>query len=61
MLKFRRTILKASAGLLVAGPMFGHRQALAQTPACDDNPTPVKLKARFTHRKHPGAASWWMV
>lgn len=40
MLKSRRKILQASAGIVLAGPMFGQRRALALAPACDDSPTP---------------------
>lgn len=47
MLKSRRTILRASAGLLIAGPMFGNRQALAQTPSCDGNTTPRQIEGPF--------------
>jgi len=47
MLKFRRKILKASAGLLLAGPVFSQRQALAQTPACDDSPTPRQIEGPY--------------
>lgn len=47
MLKFRRKILQASAGFLLAGPMLIQRQALAQTPACDDNPTPRQIEGPY--------------
>lgn len=47
MLKFRRKILQASAGLLVVGPMTGQRQVLAQTPACDDKPTPRQIEGPY--------------
>ena len=47
MLKSRRKILQASAGLVLAGPMFGQRRALAQTPACDDSPTPRQIEGPY--------------
>jgi protocatechuate 3,4-dioxygenase beta subunit len=47
MLKSRRSILKASAGLCIAGPLFGNSQAMAQTPSCDDNPTPRQIEGPF--------------
>ena len=47
MLKFRRTILKVGAGLFIAGPMFGNRQALAQTPSCDGKTTPRQIEGPF--------------
>ena len=47
MLKSRRKILQASAGLMVVGPMLGHRQSLAQTPACDDEPTPRQIEGPY--------------
>lgn len=47
MLKFRRKILQASAGLLLAGPMFGQRRTLAQTPACDESPTPQQIEGPY--------------
>ncbi|WP_306481630.1 intradiol ring-cleavage dioxygenase [Limnobacter sp.] len=47
MLKFRRKILQASAGLLLAGPLFSQRHALAQTPACDDSPTPRQIEGPY--------------
>jgi len=53
MLKFRRTILKVGAGLFIAGPMFGNRQALAQTPSCDDNPTPRQIEGPFYSPQTP--------
>ena len=47
MLKSRRKILQASVGLVLAGPMFGQRSALAQTPACDDSPTPRQIEGPY--------------
>lgn len=47
MLKYRRTILQASAGLLIAGPMLAQRHVLAQTPECTDNPTPRQIEGPY--------------
>jgi len=47
MLKFRRKILQAGAGLVLAGPMFSQRRALAQTPECVDNPTPRQIEGPY--------------
>jgi protocatechuate 3,4-dioxygenase beta subunit len=47
MLKFRRKILQASAGLVLVGPLFGQRQVLAQTPECTDNPTPRQIEGPY--------------
>lgn len=47
MLKLRRKILQASAGLVFAGPMLAQRRALAQTPACDDSPTPRQIEGPY--------------
>ena len=47
MLKSRRKILQASAGLMVVGPLLGPRQSLAQTPACDDVPTPRQIEGPY--------------
>ncbi len=47
MLKLRRKILQASAGLVVAGPMLGQRQVLAQTPECNPNPTPRQIEGPY--------------
>lgn len=47
MLKFRRKILQAGAGLVLAGPMLGQRRALAQTPECVDNPTPRQIEGPY--------------
>ncbi|WP_341709767.1 intradiol ring-cleavage dioxygenase [Limnobacter sp.] len=47
MLKFRRKILQASAGLVFAGPMLGQRQVLAQTPECNPNPTPRQIEGPY--------------
>lgn len=47
MLKFRRKILQASASLLAVGPMIGQRLVLAQTPACDDKPTPRQIEGPY--------------
>ncbi len=47
MLKFRRKILQAGAGLALAGPMFSQRRALAQTPECVDNPTPRQIEGPY--------------
>lgn len=53
MLKFRRKILQASAGLLLASPMFRQGHALAQTPACDDSPTPRQIEGPYYTPKTP--------
>ena len=47
MLKLRRKILQASAGLVFAGPMLGQRQVLAQTPECNPNPTPRQIEGPY--------------
>ncbi|MEK9815960.1 MAG: intradiol ring-cleavage dioxygenase [Limnobacter sp.] len=47
MLKFRRKILQSVAGLVLAGPMFSQRRALAQTPECVDNPTPRQIEGPY--------------
>ncbi|KYP12803.1 MAG: intradiol ring-cleavage dioxygenase [Limnobacter sp.] len=47
MLKFRRKILQAGAGLVLADPMFSQRRALAQTPECVDNPTPRQIEGPY--------------
>ncbi|MGV3469341.1 dioxygenase family protein [Limnobacter sp.] len=47
MLKFRRKILQAGAGLVLAGPMLGQRRAIAQTPECVDNPTPRQIEGPY--------------
>lgn len=47
MLKFRRKVLQAGAGLVLAGPMFSRRRALAQTPECVDNPTPRQIEGPY--------------
>lgn len=47
MLKSRRKVLQAGAGLMFVGPMLGHRQSLAKTPACDDTPTPRQIEGPF--------------
>lgn len=47
MLKYRRTILQAGAGLLIAGPMLAQRPVLAQTPDCTDNPTPRQIEGPY--------------
>lgn len=47
MLKYRRTILQAGAGLLIAGPMLAQRHVLAQTPECTDNPTPRQIEGPY--------------
>ena len=47
MLRLRRKILQASAGLVLVGPLFGQRQALAQTPQCADSATPRQIEGPF--------------
>ncbi|MEW6204930.1 MAG: intradiol ring-cleavage dioxygenase [Pseudomonadota bacterium] len=47
MLKYRRKILQAGAGLLIAGPMLAQRHVLAQTPECTDNPTPRQIEGPY--------------
>lgn len=47
MLKYRRTILQAGAGLLIAAPWFTWRQALALTPACSDEPTARQIEGSY--------------
>lgn len=47
MLKLRRKILQASAGLVLVGPLFGHRRLLAQTPECFDGATPRQIEGPF--------------
>jgi protocatechuate 3,4-dioxygenase beta subunit len=47
MLKYRRTILQAGAGLLVAAPWFTWRQALALTPACSGEPTARQIEGPY--------------
>lgn len=47
MLKFRRQILQAGVGLALVGPLGVQRTALAQTPACDENPTPRQIEGPF--------------
>lgn len=47
MLKFRRKILQASAGLFFAGPMFGQRIVLAQTPECAESATPRQIEGPY--------------
>lgn len=47
MLKFRRQILQAGVGLALVGPLGVQRTALAQTAACDENPTPRQIEGPF--------------
>jgi protocatechuate 3,4-dioxygenase beta subunit len=47
MQKLRRRILQASAGFMLAGPMLGQRQTLAQTPECADSATPRQIEGPF--------------
>lgn len=53
MLKFRRKILQGSAAMLLLWPLFGYRKVLAQTPACDDNPTPKQIQGPFYTPQSP--------
>lgn len=53
MLKSRRKILQAGAGLIVLVPILGHRQTLAQTPACDDEPTPRQIEGPYFTPQSP--------
>ncbi|MFN7507258.1 MAG: hypothetical protein ACK5Q1_17045, partial [Limnobacter sp.] len=53
MLKFRRKILQASAGFLIAGPMLGQRRALAQTPACEHSFTPHQIEGPYYSPQTP--------
>lgn len=47
MLKYRRTILQAGAGLLIAGPWATQRLVLARTPECNDSATPRQIEGPF--------------
>jgi protocatechuate 3,4-dioxygenase beta subunit len=47
MLKYRRTILQAGAGLLIAGPWATQRHALALTPECNDSLTPRQIEGPY--------------
>ncbi|MCR2745537.1 dioxygenase family protein [Limnobacter parvus] len=47
MLNSRRQLLQAGAGLLLVGPVAHPLQALAQTPVCDDSPTPRQIEGPF--------------
>ncbi len=53
MLKFRRKILQASAGFLIAGPMLGQRRALAQPPACEHSFTPHQIEGPYYSPQTP--------